>query len=111
MGAAEDIDIDLRESGGKFLYCQLELDASVAAQIPQPKRCSVSGSNFFGFPADPVVVRKEDERFPAEILSGGRQLDSSPFPLKKRKSEFPLERLDLLRDGGLGDMAGRRRFC
>ncbi len=64
MGAAEDIDIDLRESGGKFLYCQLELDASVAAQIPQPKRCSVSGSNFFGFPADPVVVRKEDERFP-----------------------------------------------
>ena len=89
----------------EHLQCAVKFGTGIAAKIPNPEDCPIGVCDSGGFRADPVIIRRQDEGFSVEVFTGRGQNKGTMPAFQERKPEFALKRLDLLRNGGLRDVA------
>ena len=103
MAAADHRHLRIRVLFGEKRQRPVKLRAGIAAQIPDSEACPAASGDFGGFAAHPLVVRREKQALLVEIRPGRRQGKAAVSAFLQRKAQFPLQRLHLLGDGGLGD--------
>ena len=75
--------------------------ARIAAQIPNPEPGLIALGNFCGLAAHPFVVRRQDQALLIEEFPCGGQGKAAVFAIQKPETQFPLQSLYLLGNGGL----------
>ena len=109
MVAVGDRHIYIRVLFRKQFQRPVELAAGIAAEIPDPETGPVAMGDPGGLAAHPFIVRRQEQALLIEIFSRRRQGKAAVFPLQQPEAQLPLQSLDLLGDGRLGNEVFLRR--
>ena len=110
MVAVFDGDGDVRVSGRKFVQCAVKLAAGVATQIAYAQTELIAVGDLGGIAAHALVVGGQHEALPVEIFTRRGRREAAVPALEKLEAELAFQRLNLLRDRGLGDVVSLCRL-
>ena len=100
-----DFKAHIRVFLGKLLDGAVKFLTAVTAQAADPEGGVFAMGDPAGLPADPLIVGHQDQAFLIEIRPRRGEAECAVFPLQQKEPQLPFQGLDLLGDGGLGDMA------
>lgn len=110
MGTVDNIYGNLRIDSGKFCDRLVKFPSAVAPQVSDSQLQLPILSQPLCFPDQLICLVENRLAVRVEVLSGSRNGESAVFPMNQLDPQLPLQRLNLLRDSGLGNITLLRRL-